>query len=824
MMKQYFLITCAICAIACFSQQLHSTAIQNPYGPMGNQGQPPMPNPDDIEAINQYLEDLQHNDPEQLRELERMGNELIMSLSPEELDEFSAMFGVDPQELRREAETFLQKEGPSTTPEAQEPILPREPEKSDPSTAKPKTTQTKQEKAESEPRASTKAAESAKDIIRATLNHLEELLIKEAASEKIQSLLRTWNDDLANLVFFLKTINRREHFLKLPLEKHSQLLDDLKTLNEKLERALPLIDPSIEQTQSDAYAFFDFTTIPSPEALKEAYEKKRQQYNPENIRKKIETNKNISEAQLKRELKAARIMQIAIDEEYEKLSDPKNIQEIERQTTKKQEAKEETYKQWKSLISSITKELGTLFFEKKLLVRFEDYLKEHEPQALEQKKAREKAIEEQKKAQTAQAKKTPIKTPGSSFEPKVTYKQPNQAQSYYNQGYQPGARPQRQSPYSSNTAMPQTESEKKSSDTETLGDKKSNKEKLNEQEIKFGKTSKKEKAALEKQADQLKELELGLAKALEILYVPITATQNKQLTQEQKEAQIKKFLDSPEASTLLSTLEKITTVAQTCMKAEQQETTTTTEKRKKIIQLASTLTEFSTQLRIVSGSLQHSVLEQINLAIKKATQAIQGNCINPNISNETTTDQEEQQSLRKASNTEQNQPMTQEEFENTLATLQKAMEESETILTQLNNQEGQRTLENKNKLLVTIKTVHDSAKKILSITQQINSAELNTFNQNMLSSIKPIAKKLRDTLPMFLKEKPTEEEKTILKNISIIVTELETMSQNAPDLTEDEINQQNGQEVPENRVGWGAWFGQKFDQVKTLASGFWPWK
>ncbi len=430
-------------------------------------GQMPMPSPDDFAALNQYLEELQQNDPAQLQELERMGNELIASLSDQELEEFSSMFGVDPQELRKEAESYLTQNEPQEEPE----IRPeQQAERERPTKKEPQKTETPQPA-----KTPAKDAQKAQDTTRALLKTIEELRAKGAASELIESHLRTWEDDLVLLIFYLKLLDKAEHARRLPAHESGKIITTLANLEEKISPLIKLIDPSVEKKIPNEYAFFDFNKAPTTQELQTAYQKKRAQYEPKTIEATL-TKQGKSTQAIKQELKLARITQIAIDEEYERLSDPKNLAEIQRKEAQIKKEIEDTQKNWKLLLSKITKEFGDAFFEKKLLSKLEEYLQQYEPEELKIKKAQEKAIKEQEKEQAKRAKKAPETTKGSSVEPKISYGRIPKSYSGgrgSSRGYSSGgySSPSSSSSYSDyNPSRPSSRSSSSSSGSSSYGD------------------------------------------------------------------------------------------------------------------------------------------------------------------------------------------------------------------------------------------------------------------------------------------------------------------------------------------------------------------
>lgn len=413
MKKLLFTIILTVCSSPLFASfDMNNPNFQIPSMPSApGQGQIGMPSDTELAEVTKYLEDLQNNNPEQLKELERMGHELIASLNPDELNEFSAMFGVDPEELRQEAESFLAQGS-----EPNEPL--EQPERFAEHPIKKTTEATKKS---TPPQASAKEGENTKNIIRKTIATLNSLRAKGAASPLIESHLRTWDDDLTLLLFYLNTINKKEHFLKLPSEeKGKKITKALQDIEEKLSRALPLIDTSIEDKIPNEYAFFNFTKNPTNKELEEAFEKKLAEHDPKKIEAQLKKEGKNAQA-ITREIKLARIAQSTIEDEYERLSDPKNRAELQKQELKIKQEIEEAHKNWSLLLTSITKEFGNAFFEQELLANLEGYLMAHEPIELKKKKEREKAIKDQEKIQKKRAKTKPEKTKGGSFEPRISY-------------------------------------------------------------------------------------------------------------------------------------------------------------------------------------------------------------------------------------------------------------------------------------------------------------------------------------------------------------------------------------------------------------------
>ncbi|HAU30414.1 MAG: Secreted protein [candidate division TM6 bacterium GW2011_GWF2_43_17] len=417
-MKKYLIIP-FICftnsLVASFNPQipgLNPLQTQMPSFEMPSQSQVPMPSADDFAALNQYLEELQQNDPEQLKELERMGNELIASLSDQELEEFSSMFGVDPQELRKEAESFLTQE---------KDIAPQEQPEERPLEQIERKTKTKpEEQSKKEQKATAKDAQAAQNILRSMIETLNDLRAKSTASQAIQTHLRTWDDDLVLLTFYLNLLDNKEHAQRLPVHEDGKIINTLFKLHEKIQPTIKLIDPAIEKKIPNEFAFFNFSKAPTTDELAAAYEKKRAEHDPSKIEAKL-TIEGRSPRVIKQEIKIARIAQAAIDDEYERLSDPKNIAEIKRKEEKAKKEIQDATKNRNALLANVTKELGNALFEDRLLSKLEEYLKAYEPEQLKRKQAQEKAIKAQEQEQAKRSKKAPEKTASSKMEPTISY-------------------------------------------------------------------------------------------------------------------------------------------------------------------------------------------------------------------------------------------------------------------------------------------------------------------------------------------------------------------------------------------------------------------
>lgn len=357
-----------------------------------------MPSDAELEAMFKEIEKIAAENPEIIKEWEREGQRAIMAMSDSELNEFSQLMGLDPAQLREEAARALAGELPQE-------IIP-EPIKQEPVKNKP-------EKQPEKPL--TPTSKSDINVIKQTIQELISTLarIKQIASSvrDVYEMVREWSQELRDLMFYLHVIDQDEHYKELALPEFKNLVKIITELQKNLSLELPnLIVPDDLTHQLTPYDMLDISSQASEKEINAAYENLAQKNNPKVLEKKLRAE-GISDNNIKRLVKAARINFEVIEETYEQLKDEKLRKQINRTIQAEEQFNKQKLERAQEKLKNIKASLSQAIYSKQVLTELERFLQNYAQQEAALKKkmdeAEKKQAAEQKKRQGMRATETP---------------------------------------------------------------------------------------------------------------------------------------------------------------------------------------------------------------------------------------------------------------------------------------------------------------------------------------------------------------------------------------------------------------------------------
>lgn len=358
------------------------------------------PNEQELEEALRFIQFLEENDPEQLKQLEKLGQQMINQMSDEEINMLSETFNIAPDELREEAAKSLESETVQDQPMFVEPTAPQTP-----ATKIVPKSQVKQ----------------SKTIVEGLIYSLGSLRQKSASNRNVHQLIRSWREELQDLMYYLKVIDTKQHQERLATKEFSQLLKTLSNLygTLKIQESRVIVPEELAHDESP-YELLRINKNATTKQIEEAYNKLADQHDPQKVEQRLSLE-GIKGKDLKYAIKAAKLSYEAIEDAYEQISDPKMKKQIDRELQAQQQQHALDISQSKEALKKITEALSKALYTEQLLTELEKFLQKFEPAAAQLRKelatAEKKQIEEQKK----RALQKPGITPGGVFEPRIQY-------------------------------------------------------------------------------------------------------------------------------------------------------------------------------------------------------------------------------------------------------------------------------------------------------------------------------------------------------------------------------------------------------------------
>lgn len=406
-------------------------AAQNFGGPgqAGPAAGMPMPSEQELEQILKMIEQAAAENPELIKEWERQGQREILKMSPADLSAFGQMVGIAPEVLREEAEKALADElgaaAMSPVAAAEEEYTPQRP------TAAQKIEQP------SVPKPSKSDTQQTSVIVKGLIQQLADLQAKAASVREVHEVIRAWIQELRELMFYARVIDRHEYHQHLSLAKFKSLLSALSNLYSTLRTEVPNIAlPDDLLEEQNAYDLLGVKKSAKDSAIDAAYERLVEKHNPKKLEKELRAQ-GLDEKAIKQQVKKATLSFEAVEDAYEQLHTPQLRAQIDREIKAHKSLKQQKIAQATQALSSIRQALEEAVYGDEILFKLEQFLQDYAPQQLALKKtledAEKKRLEEQKK----QASITPTVTYGT-FEPEVRYTQPSSYDDYgYSSNYNP---------------------------------------------------------------------------------------------------------------------------------------------------------------------------------------------------------------------------------------------------------------------------------------------------------------------------------------------------------------------------------------------------
>ena len=390
-----------------------------PGGPGQMPSGPGFPAPSE-EDFARAMQEIENMSPAQIAEAERMGQMIIANMSDAEFAQVAPMFemmGLAPAEVREEARRAVAG-GFEPAPEPT-PAPPRE--EVAPAPVQPKVAP--------QPAPSKTAVLRAKDLVKTLISSLATLQQKASGVREVHEKVRAWLQELRDIMFYLRVMDRHEYYEHLSLPQFKRLLNALTLLHEELKAALPdvaLPDDLLEE--SSPYDVLGIDTEASQAVIESVYQKLSEKHDPIKLEAKLK-KEDLSEKDIQRQLKIAKLATEALEEAYDLISDPKSRAQVDREIKAHEEIRRQKIERATKSLKNISEALGFAIYNNDLLGELEKFLLSYGPKQLALKKEMEDAEKKRLEEQKNLAKIVPSKTSGP-FEPTISYTPPS-----YDYGY-----------------------------------------------------------------------------------------------------------------------------------------------------------------------------------------------------------------------------------------------------------------------------------------------------------------------------------------------------------------------------------------------------
>jgi hypothetical protein len=249
---------------------------------------------------------------------------------------------------------------------------------------------------------------------------LESIQQKAASSDKEEYRLRSWQEAINDVLYYTKIMNKRVHHQRLATKEFTQLLETIRDLQNKLAQYEPQFTiPELLTDEDDPYATLGISPAASQKDIKAAFKSLKAEKSPNAIAQQLE-KQGVQGKELQRPIKEARINFPVIEDAYEKLTDNKMRQQIDRTRSERMKAQSKTEQNAQQAVKNITQTLSEAIYSKELLANIEAFIKQYEPEELKKKKEMEQAEKERIAEQRRIGTRPSPRTQGPSrLEPRV---------------------------------------------------------------------------------------------------------------------------------------------------------------------------------------------------------------------------------------------------------------------------------------------------------------------------------------------------------------------------------------------------------------------
>ncbi len=280
--------------------------------------------------------------------------------------------------------------------------------------------------------------EFAKKLIRALISNIQELKQEAQNDDSVARRLNAWITDINDLVYYLNVLDKDSLIAHLVSSDFQRIYNNLIKLNDALEESIALfkVKAVLSEETEDPYEVLGISTDASTEDIEAAFNRLKNERDPQIVEKKLQ-EEGLSEKDIQRKVKEARLSFGLIETAYESLKDPKSRKQVDLDMLSRQGPEKKSKNVSQKAFNKILKAFGTAFYDDAILADIKKLLEKYEPEAIERKKQIEQAQQEAKKAQEEISKRKITPTPSRpEYKPTPRYRpEEYERPSYY--PYQP---------------------------------------------------------------------------------------------------------------------------------------------------------------------------------------------------------------------------------------------------------------------------------------------------------------------------------------------------------------------------------------------------
>lgn len=336
--------------ILLFSSFLQASSLppnQNIFDSLPPMGEMPQISMEDLEAIDDFLKQLEKENPEALEALAKIGEDFIKEAEAQGIDPYQALgFPFSKQDV----EEAITTEG-GVMPSPQPPA---------PDTKKEEITI---------PKMDLKKVEEAREMIEHIVQHLNNLKIKLLADPFLQEIFSSFNFLVDDLVYYLSLV-KEEKILKYLLEKEFEhILQALFELNHTLSYLVPAFDMPEESLETtNPYTILGVPKYSPWNVVSERYQTLLIEKDAEKIKENL-MKKKASQQEINKKLAEVKQELSEVNEAYEVIVKRENALLI---------------------LNKIIDALAQIAYQKNILAQLKKVLEKYEPEAMKKREEQEK--------------------------------------------------------------------------------------------------------------------------------------------------------------------------------------------------------------------------------------------------------------------------------------------------------------------------------------------------------------------------------------------------------------------------------------------------
>lgn len=232
----------------------------------------------------------------------------------------------------------------------------------------------------------------AKEVVKNLIDALEELRNKAATTLSYDSTLNRWLPDLNKISYYLRVINKEQHYKRLSDPKFESLFQSLDRLNKAIRIYSPMLSAPMIKPESyeDPYEILGIIPSATQEEIEKVYQELREFQDPQLIQERM-AKAGRSQQEIDKAVQEASINFDFLTDAYQKLKDPATRKLLDQELQAYYVAQRATSRSLEHAREALAASIGDAVYKDQVLTKLEQFLKEYEPAELEERQKMEKA-------------------------------------------------------------------------------------------------------------------------------------------------------------------------------------------------------------------------------------------------------------------------------------------------------------------------------------------------------------------------------------------------------------------------------------------------